>query len=544
MRKLITKKRSAIATGAVLFLALSCKNPFFPHDSFKGDGGSAGGAQIIPLSMAPPEMYVWARSITKSNSHYSQAYFKSAAVDPAGSVFAAGYQYGGSITFDSHTVSGYKYINPVLVKFDATGQAKWATTFTAFTADRFDQGQYMSVAADGGGNCYASGSQTGNGIWEYGNGITSILGDCVAAPVLIKYDANGNTKWASATSACPDYAEFRSIAVAPDGKSIYAVGCQRGDGAYDYGDGTNPAVRICGSLGEFGTSPILVKYNDNGIAQWVLSSSAGSSSRLNSMAVDEAGNIYVVGEQYGGWTNYTSLSGPDITLVNSNGGYTNPVLIKYSKDGNVLWARTVEDGPGDGHVVFSLVTVDRDGGVYVAGNQRDPAKHTYGDNVAIQGDGPYFNPILIKYDADGNALWGKIPYEGPGTGVFESVAAAPGGGFFVAGYQNGSLEYNYGNGVTLLGASSGSSPALIKYDADGNAQWAKTTTGGPSDGTSIYNAVAVGGNGFLYAAGIQVDSYPYPSPSYSYGELGDPQTTIQGPLESWYNPVIVKYRIP
>jgi hypothetical protein len=212
--------------------------------------------------------------------------------------------------------------------------------------------------------------------------------------------------------------------------------------------------------------------------------------------VDGAGNVYAAGYQYGtGPFDYGSgtVTGPS--------SYDNVVLVKYdAATGNAQWARTGTGGSDESW--FTAVAVDG-GAVYAAGYQ-GAGPFDYGSGTVT---GPsYQNVVLVKYDASGNAQWAKTATTGSDMSRFNAVAV-DGGAVYAAGYQ-GTGPFDYGSG-TVTGPSSGENVILVKYDASGNAQWAKTLT---ACAYAIFYALALDGPA-VYAAGHQ-----YSTGLYDYGD--------------------------
>jgi hypothetical protein len=139
------------------------------------------------------------------------------------------------------------------------------------------------------------------------------------------------------------------------------------------------------------------------------------------------------------------------------------LLIKTDANGNIQWAKTYGGGDGDG--AFSVQQTS-DGGYIVAG-------HTYSFGA---GD---FDIFLIKTDANGNLQWAKT-YGGTYWDDARSVQQTSDGGYIVAGFT---VSFGAGNYDFFL----------IKTDASGNVQWAKTYGGGPMDEPSSVQQTSDGG---------------------------------------------------
>ncbi|MCL2481570.1 MAG: hypothetical protein FWF38_07650, partial [Spirochaetaceae bacterium] len=188
----------------------------------------------------------------------------------------------------------------------------------------------------------------------------------------------------------------------------------------------------------------------------------------------------------------------------------NPVLVKYSSSGTALWARTITAG-FSASAWFSAVAVDSVGNVYIAGMQIGTVTYAYGDGVTAAGTGTYFNPVLVKYNSSGTALWARTITAGSNAyAMFSAVAVDSVGDVYTAGSQNGSETYAYGDGVSATGTSTSFNPVLVKYNSSGTALWVRTVTAGFSAG---FGAVAVDGNGNVYAAGSQNGTV-----TYAYGD--------------------------
>jgi hypothetical protein len=152
-------------------------------------------------------------------------------------------------------------------------------------------------------------------------------------------------------------------------------------------------------------------------------------SNHNAYAVDAVldgqGNVYVTG-----------YSQP----TNANNDYT---TLKYDSNGNLLWQRFYDAGPGNNSQPAALA-VDNSGNVYVTG--------------ASQGTGTGWDYATVKYDGNGNTLW-IARYNGVGNKDDQAAAIAvdTNGNILVTGWSmNASGHHQY---------------ATVKYDSSGNQLW-------------------------------------------------------------------------
>ncbi|MFZ8835387.1 MAG: hypothetical protein ACO2O5_14520, partial [Candidatus Caldipriscus sp.] len=149
-------------------------------------------------------------------------------------------------------------------------------------------------------------------------------------------------------------------------------------------------------------------------------------------------------------------------------------LIKTNASGNLQWAKTY--GGTNEEEAFSVQQTS-DGGYIVAG-----FTHSFG-----AGNRDIF---LIKTNASGNVQWAKT-YGGTDDDRAYSVQKTSDGGYIVAGFTG-----SFGAGAWDV--------FLIKTDASGNVQWAKTYGGTNSDVASSVQQTSDGGYivvGFTHSFG-------------------------------------------
>jgi uncharacterized delta-60 repeat protein len=158
-------------------------------------------------------------------------------------------------------------------------------------------------------------------------------------------------------------------------------------------------------------------------------------------------------------------------------GYDDIFLIKTDANGNIVWAKTYG---GIDYDWAHSVQQTSDGGYIMAGY------------TSFFGAGS-FDVFLIKTDANGNIQWAKT-YGGTAIDWAYSVQQTSDGGYIVAGYTR-----SFGAG--------GWDIFLIKTDANGNIQWAKTYGG--TDWDEAYSVQQTSDGGYILAGG-----------TYSFGAGG------------------------
>ena len=201
--------------------------------------------------------------------------------------------------------------------------------------------------------------------------------------------------------------------------------------------------------------------------------SAGDDS-ADDIAVDAAGNSYV-----SGFTN-------DSLAATFQGGIGDMFVAKFDAAGNVVWV--VQEGTTEMDRATNIA-LDTAGNVYVTG-------YTNGSLAGTNPDG-FFDYFIIKYDNNGNRLWGQ-QYGGLSGQDGFGIDVAPSGDIYVCGEQN----HITANGFPTYYAF------IRKFDSSGTELWSdvfgaeSTTTNQPPE---YCTDVKVGADGFIYITGAASD---------------------------------------
>ncbi|MCS3796889.1 SBBP repeat-containing protein [Niastella sp. OAS944] len=391
------------------------------------------------------------------------------AVDHNGNVYVTGL----TATFSDEDGSLFDIAT---IKYNASGIQQWAAMY-----NRKGHDEANDLALDAAGNVYITGF-SGNEEEDPDNDY-----------VTIKYNAAGAQQWASIFSG-------------PGGD-------QSGE-ATDLVLDASGNVYITGGISiEQATDYATIKYNNNGVQQWVATYDGPGNEldKANAIGLDGNGNVFITGlsrldgfgngdyatikytpgggqkwlKRYNGPTELkgdhdyaTALAVDGGGNVHVTGGirknstgfdYT---TYKYDGDGDRDWKKTY-NGPGNGPDEASDITLDAQGNVYVTGHS--------------DGLGTSLDYATIKYGADGDTKWSKR-YNGPGNSFDQATAIAvdPNGNVYVTG--------------TSVGSGTSDDYATIKYDNNGNTQWIRRYNG-PDNSFDRATAIGVDQNGNVYVTG-------------------------------------------
>jgi len=362
-----------------------------------------------------------------------------------------------------------------------------------------------SVCTDADGNVFITGGFSFCSTIAFGS-ITLTNTNVVSYDVFIaKYDAGGNVLWAkSAGGGSLDIGY--SIAVDPNG-NVFVTG------VFESSTITFGAITLVNANANVPTI-FIVKYDTNGNVLWAKSAGGTEEAVANSISTDAGGNIYVTGV-FGHAIVFGS-----ITLINPNGVNQDIFIAKYDANGNVLWAKSA----GGTDVDFgNSISADASGNVFVTGYSNSPSLTFDSTIIHTNANSGWSDLFIAKYDTDGNVLWAKS-VGGTSYDVGMSVSADAGGDVFLTGYFN-SPTLTFGSStLTNTGICNF---FIAKYDANGNALWAKRAGGTLVDrGYSISADPA----GNVFVAGS------FESPTITFGS-----TTLSKPAGSTYPMFIAKY---
>jgi len=302
---------------------------------------------------------------------------------------------------------------------------------------------------------------------------------------LIKTDENGNIQWAKTyggTNSDPSWFvqqtsdggyilagwtisfgagnnDILLIKTDANGDIIWAktYGGTSHDYAYSVQQTSDGGYIVAGRTSSFGAGGydfFLIKTDANGNIIWAKTYGGTSWDNAYSVQQTSDGGYILIGETY-----------------SFGAGSNDFLLIKTDANGDIIWAKTYGEWWYD---YASSVQQTSDGGYIVAG-----LTYSFG-----AGDGDFF---LIKTDENGNIQWAKT-YGGTYYDRAWSVQQTSDGGYIVAGHTQ-----SFGAGYWDI--------FLIKTDANGNIQWAKTYGGTNNDWA--YSVQQTSDGGYIVAGHTQ-----------------------------------------
>jgi hypothetical protein len=322
----------------------------------------------------------------------------------------------------------------------------------------------LGTASDNSGNLYVIGWYSSATI-TFGTITLTNPGIGTGDVFLVKYDASGTALWAK-TFGGTDGDIGNGIATDAAG-NVYITGWYASS-TISFGTST---LTNAGT----GSDVFIVKLNSSGNDIWAKSAGGTGSDRGYGIAVDPSGNILTTGAYSSSTINFGTGSLSNASTVNDF------FIVKHDSNGNALWAKNA--GGINADTGFSIGT-DSLGNVYAAGAFASPTIN-FGLGALTNASAGTQDIFVVKYNSSGTAVW-SIRSGGSLEDAANGIAVKKNSVCVTGGFNSSSISFS---ATTLTNNLSGTSDVfLVKYDLDGNTQWAKRS--GNSD-AEAGNAVAI-----------------------------------------------------
>ncbi len=376
--------------------------------------------------------------------------------DANGNTYAVGDFTSPLITFGNFILHNSDQIAPdystdgFIVKYSPGGNVLWAKS--AGEANASDN--FLGICFDANGNVLITGVFDGNTIAF--DSITLHGGPGVGGNIFItKYDPSGKVIWAKSIGGIPDiyhncFQAATAIASSADG-NIFITGSFYG-AKIIFGNDT-----LIGTGG--GLNGFVAKLDSAGNPVW------GRKVPSSALCTDAQGNVILTGS----FSDSIVIFGNDTLRLASPGNGPNVFIVKYSTDGNVVWAKSAGDiGTAGGG--STAISIDANDNTYITGQFRNQQIIFGNDTLTSASHATFDDAFVVKYDPTGNVMWAKSIADSSFHGV-RAIDADIGGNIWITGYQNSDAfiaAYNTGGNLLWIDSIPSISSSDIKTDGNGN----------------------------------------------------------------------------
>ena len=387
-----------------------------------------------------------------------------------------------------------------IVKYNTSGTVQWVAKVASAVTDSGN-----GIATDSSGNVYVTGSGGSGTVTAFNaNGTafgTTLPNSGSTDAFIVKYNTSGTVQWvARIASAGGD--SGNSIAI-DGGGNVYVTG-QGGSGvtitAFN-ADGTAFGTTLANSNDN--VHVYVVKYNTNGLVQWMTRLASTNTVISRGISVDQTGDIYVTGLFSGG---RVSIYGQSLSLFSTipNSGSNDAFIVKYNTNGAPQWTTRIASTGSDSG--YSIATDDSDN-IYVTGDYGFGGVpvaifNSTGSVFANLSNSGNSDVFIVKYNSNGIGQW-AARIGSTGTEAGRSIATDSSGNVYVTGSGGSSVTITAFNADgtsfgTTLANSGGTDAFIVKYNTDGDVQWVARVA---NSGTDIGYGIATDSSGSVYVTG-------------------------------------------
>lgn len=288
-----------------------------------------------------------------------------------------------------------------------------------------------AVTIDGAGNTYVAG---------YSTGIATMKDITV-----LKYNSSGRLVWSRTYNGGANNED-----------EAYAITIDAWGNIYVGGYTTDQLT---------GRDIIVLKYNNNGVQQWVqkYNGSGNSSDEAYAITVDNLGNPIITGYSF------------DVELG------AQMTIIKYNTFGNVQWFEAYNAEVGSGADVAYAITVDAANDIYITGY----SELSIGDSPSGK------DMVTVKVSAWGVRKWVKKFDASSLDDEAYSIAVDDNNNVFITGYSTDGHGKDY---------------TTIKYDKNGIEKWEKTYNNTSANSDDIPSKLIIDERGDVVVTGSSKNS--------------------------------------
>lgn len=397
-------------------------------------------------------------------------------IDRSGNLYVAG-GFTGTMVFETtpRTIltSSADY-DLFVAKYDPSGRPLWARVANGASTlqPKFSLDGGLALAVDREGNSYVGGGFVEELNFKDASGNTvATLRDSGSGinieQFVAKYDADGKLLWArGGNSGSKNTNNLREGGI--NGILDIVI-----DGAGNpYLAGTFSGANFLGKpVSVMGENDILLSRLDPATGNPVWVATVGSENFDNAMgiAVDDAANIYIVGDLTGTAT-FPTQPIPTTLVIEEEEDEEYEAgaafIAKYDSNGQALWVNGVD---GTGSVFAGHIAVNGSGDIYVVGDFAQEA--TFG-SVTLSSTAIY-SGFLAKYDTNGNPLWARM-FGQPSIAIGERVALDGAGNPTILGLFLSEATFGEEfDGTSRTISTPDEDMFIAKYDASGSFKWVR-----------------------------------------------------------------------
>lgn len=370
----------------------------------------------------------------------------------------------------------------------------------------FGHGSYIEVndvVADGSGNFFVVGAFKGTMDFDPGPSVVNLTSAGYEDAFISKFTPAGNLLWVKHWGGI--YIDIPHCIELGINGDLYIGG--RFQDVVDFDPGAGMVLQS--SIGS-GQSAFVLRLNQAGVYQSVVTMPSDYACAVQSMTQDQQGNLVLSGV----FSDSSLFLGTYLF-----GGLVDIFVAKMDTALSLGWVRSF--GAIGGFETAGAVAVDASGGIYVTGRFQGTVDFDPGPGTTnLTSSAPYSDGYLSKFDGAGNWKWVR-QFAGPQNEGGTCLVAADNRSIFVAGTFDQSIDLDPGPGTDIRASgSTGIDIFIVRLDTAGNYVWGHNFQGGSN---SPIRQLDLDGASTIIAAGSfagTVDFDPSPGGTAILSSMG------------------------
>jgi hypothetical protein len=221
--------------------------------------------------------------------------------------------------------------------------------------------------------------------------------------------------------------------------------------------------------------------------EWANSTGGSMDDDANSMALDNNGNVLIIGS-FDGTVDFNPGSGVNNITSLSQSGFNDMFIQKLDQSGNLIWVKSL--GNIDGDIQGNKIIVDQNDNIYITGFYSKDMDFDPGSGVQLHsstnltmpfGSFPTNDIFILKLNNLGEFQWvntfGDIGQQDEGIDILIDDS----GFVYLTGLFSQTVDFDPGSGAVNLTSTNSSinDIFLLRLDSNGNLMWAKNCQGKP-----------------------------------------------------------------
>jgi hypothetical protein len=213
----------------------------------------------------------------------------------------------------------------------------------------------------------------------------------------------------------------------------------------------------------------LAKYDASGNLEWARGVGGAEDDEGKDLAIDNLGNIYLVGE-FKGFVDFD----PSIGLALKNSQSESDIFIaQYDISGTFVRVNTIA---GSGVDLAGNLELDNSGNIYITGLFGGTLDFITGSSTDDLVASQSIAAFVAKFTPTGSYVWAKKT-ENASFIIFNDLTIDHTGNLYLTGAYQSSTDFDPGIAANTLPLSGNTDAFLVKYNTNGSFIWGKAIQG-------------------------------------------------------------------